>query len=313
MEKIAYIITTYKDPFHLKRLINALDFHCDFYIHIDKKVDLEPFKKELSTLKKDVCVVNKYTVNWGGYSQILSHKEMLGTIINSGKKYKRIVCISGLDYPVYSNSKIHEAFENNPQKEYIVGLNISHEEPQEVHRIINYFFVDHPFLIDNPILAEMLKRLANFFKINLKKSNISYLNGKKTDIFFGSDWYALTYNCAKYVYESLCNEKKFLRYLSTAHVPIELCINTIVFNSSFANNAIRMPKNFALSLPGDVAFEKLSPLHYLEYRDKIKTFVAADYENILKSNKMFCRKTETGVSDSLMDQIDRMREQGSSL
>ena len=69
-----------------------------------------------------------------------------------------------------------------------------------------------------------------------------------------------------------------------------------------------MPKNFALSIPGDIAFERLSPLQYLEYRDQMKTLVDADYNNILKSNKMFFRKAETGISNSLMDQIDRIRE-----
>ena len=66
MEKIAYIIIAHKDPAHLKRLISVLDFHSDFYIHIDKKVDLEAFRKEFSTLQRKIYYTNKYTVNWGG-------------------------------------------------------------------------------------------------------------------------------------------------------------------------------------------------------------------------------------------------------
>lgn len=307
MNKIAYIITAYKDPAHLKRLINALNFDSDFYIHIDKKVDISPFIKELSTLNLTPSIISKYIVTWGGYSQILTHKELLGAVINSGNKYERIVCISGQDYPIYSNKKIHEEFRNNPEKEFITGLNISHEEPNEIFRIINYFLVDYPFLISNPTTVKIIKKIASIAPIKLKKGNVSILGGKKCDIYFGSDWYAITFECAKYVYESLCKEKKFLRYLSTAHVPIELCINTLVFNSRFGDNAMRIPKNFALSLPGDVAFEKLAPLHYLEYRDRINVFTLADYPKILRSNKMFIRKTETGISDSLMDLIDETR------
>lgn len=101
----------------------------------------------------------------------------------------------------------------------------------------------------------------------------------------------------------------FLKYIFTVHVPSELCINTIVFNSRFGDNAIRMPKNFSLSIPGDLAFERIPPLHYVEYREKINTLTKSDYDNILKSNKMFFRKTETGISDSLMNQIDVIREQ----
>ena len=183
MEKIAYITTAYKDPAHLKRLVSALNFHSDFYIHIDKKVDFEPFRKELSSLQKKVYLISKYTVTWGGYSQVLTYKEILGIILHSGKKYERIVCISGLDYPVYSNRKIYEVFDKNPKKEFITGLDISHEEPEEIYRIINYFFVDYPFLIGNPTTVKILRRLLNIFKLNLKKSNVSYLNGKKLIYF----------------------------------------------------------------------------------------------------------------------------------
>ena len=130
MEKIAYIITAHKDPAQLKRLISVLDFHSDFYIHIDKKVDPEPFRKELSSLQREVYYTSKYTVTWGGYSSVLVQKEMLRAILHSGIKYKRIVCISGLDYPIYSNIRIHEMFDKNPEKEFITGQNISHDEPE---------------------------------------------------------------------------------------------------------------------------------------------------------------------------------------
>jgi hypothetical protein len=309
MEKIAYIIITHKDPAHLRKLISALDFYADFYIHIDKKVNSEPFRKELSSLQREIYVINKYTIEWGGYSQVLAQKELLRAVLYSGNKYKRIVCISGQDYPVYSNRRIHEVFDKNPHKEFIAGQNISHDEPKEIHRIINYYLVDYPFTVDSPMAIKILRKFSNIFKLNLRKRSVSYLNEKVADIFFGSDWWAITYNCAKYVYDSLCKEKKFLRYISTAYVPSELCINSIVFNSEFGNNAIIMPKNFSLSIPGDVAFERISPLHYLEYREKMNTLVKSDYDTILKSNKIFIRKAETGISDSLLDLIDISREE----
>ena len=309
MEKIAYIIIAHKDPAHLNRLVSVLDFHSDFYIHIDKKVDPEPFKKELSLHQRQVYFNSKFTVCWGGFSSIRVQKEMLRLILQSENKYKRIVCISGLDYPIYSNSRIHEMFEKNPTKEFITGQNISHDEPEEIYRINKYFFVDNPFLINNPIVVKIIKKVTNVLKLNLKKRNVSHLNGKTVDIFFGSAWYAITYDCAKYVYESLCKEKKFLRYISTVFAPDELCINTIVFNSRFAENAIRMPKNFALSIPGDIAFERIAPLHYLKYTNQMNILEEADYENIINSNKLYFRKAESGISDSLLDQIDRIREQ----
>ena len=45
--RIAYLISAYKDPIHLKRLISALSHGVEdtvsFFINIDAKVDIRPF------------------------------------------------------------------------------------------------------------------------------------------------------------------------------------------------------------------------------------------------------------------------------
>lgn len=46
---IAYIISAYKDSAHLKRLCDVLRYGVEnnvhFFIHVDKKVDIRPFKE----------------------------------------------------------------------------------------------------------------------------------------------------------------------------------------------------------------------------------------------------------------------------
>lgn len=45
--RIAYLISAYKDPIHLRRLISALSHGVEdsvsFFIHIDAKLDIRPF------------------------------------------------------------------------------------------------------------------------------------------------------------------------------------------------------------------------------------------------------------------------------
>jgi hypothetical protein len=49
--KIAYIVHAYKLPKQLSRMINSLsDNNSSFFVHIDKKVDIEPFKEEISKI-----------------------------------------------------------------------------------------------------------------------------------------------------------------------------------------------------------------------------------------------------------------------
>lgn len=40
---LAYLISAYCDPDHVKQLIDALDVDADFYVHIDARVDDAPF------------------------------------------------------------------------------------------------------------------------------------------------------------------------------------------------------------------------------------------------------------------------------
>lgn len=49
--KIAYLIATHSDARQLKRMIDALEIKgvTDFYVHVDKKVKIEPFIEALES------------------------------------------------------------------------------------------------------------------------------------------------------------------------------------------------------------------------------------------------------------------------
>ena len=68
--RIAYLISAYKDPLHLKRLCEVLSYNMSkvhFFIHIDKKVDITPFVN-LVKGSNIHYVANRYWSNWGGKS-----------------------------------------------------------------------------------------------------------------------------------------------------------------------------------------------------------------------------------------------------
>ena len=81
-----------------------------------------------------------------------------------------------------------------------------------------------------------------------------------------------------------------------------MLIQTIVFNSKFADNAILYKGNY----PGLVG---LTPLHYIEYDGEIKTYTEGDFELLMKSGKMFVRKLKSGISDGLIDMLNKIRKQ----
>lgn len=299
MNRIAYILSAYKDAPHLARLVSALNDQADFYIHIDLKTDLRPFKE---LLEDKATFVPGHRVSWGGWEQVEYQKELLAAVLRSGVEYARVVCLSGQDYPLWSNQEIHRYFNEHQETEFITGMNLTRcRHADQRSKIINYHFFRDLGWESNWWKNKLIVASRHLMKaLPFRKEATTMIGRRKADVFFGSDYWAITLPCARYIYEKLCTEKEMTRYFKTSFVPSELCIQTIVFNSPFGKQALLYEGDY----PG---LSGLTPLHYIEYGKAIKTLTADDWPVLQRSGKMFCRKVASGVSDKLVEEIDSIR------
>ena len=303
--KIAYLIAAHTDPKHLGRLIEALNIngHTDFYVHLDKRVELNVFQTEANIRIGNVTwISDRVIAKWGGYSQCRYQKALIKSCIKSGNLYDRVFFLSGLDYPIWSNCKILSYLKKHPDLEIIAGKNISETNDNlQLRKIKNYhFFRDLP--ISNNKLHRIIKGFAQLAMryIPIKRKGYIVTKGKKVNIYHGSSWWCVTGGCLRYIYNELISNPVWERFFKFAYTPDELMIQTIVFNSPFSRNALLFPDSVR-ELPS------LTPLHYIEYDKSIAVFSEKDYEKIMSSGKMFARKLVTGLSDKLMDLIDEKR------
>ena len=300
MKRIAYIISAYKDAPHLARLMDALDDGAaDFYVHVDANADITPFRRLVG---ERAVFVRRHAVSWGGWSQVKYQQELLKAVVDSGKDYLCVVCLSGQDYPLWSNTRIRKFFENNPEAEFICGMDLTtciDQRQQEKVRLWHFFRDLHCKSLwwKNKLIvsARSLMKLLPW-----RKKPTIRINGREAHIFFGSDYWALTLPCARHVFETLCREKELVHYFRTSFVPSELCVQTIVFNSPFATKALRHEGPY----PG---LPELTPLHYIDYGQSIKALTEDDLPALLHTDKMFCRKVVSDVSDALADILDKRR------
>lgn len=297
---LAYLISAYCDPDHLARLVASLDSDADFYVHVDANVDIRPFKR---LLPQKVVFVNRHRVSWGGWEQVAYQYELIKAAIESDHPYTHLVCLSGQDYPLWSNCKIHQFFNENADREFIAGYNLSQTDNADQLRKITHY---HPFRdlkMQNRWLKNKIVVASRLFlsAIGVRRSRQVRINGVKRDVFFGSDYWAITLECAKYVKRILETNKPLIRYFKTVFVPSELCLQTIVYNSPFAQKAMLYQGSF----PGVV---RLTPLHYLFYQTDVKHLTLDDWQVLCESNKMFCRKVVSGESDALANEIDASRK-----
>lgn len=299
--KLAYIITVYKDPQHLLRLVKALNHQSDFYCHVDKKTDIEPFISLLAPYQNVHFTENRYFVNWGSFAQVLSQKELMRMVIVSGEVYERVICLSGLDYPILSNSRIFSLFSENPHKEYICGVNFSNPANTILHQRVTLYHFFRDIKVRNVKLKKAFSGTSRMLMkaLPVRKNSHVKVNEGQWDVFMGADYWALTFPCVKYIYKIMQTEKSLMNYFRYSFVPSEMCIPTIVFNSVYATNALE--SEIYRGLP------PLTPLHHIVYNKEIKVFDENDYEILAICGKMFFRKATTGKSDKLIELIDTFR------
>lgn len=117
METIAYLILAHNDPKHLSRLIKALDFKCDFYVHIDKKMDSESFHDAIC-LPNIYFINDRYSVSWGGISMVNAQLALI-TAANENGRYSHLLFLSGADYPIQSKWTIHRTITADPNRQFV--------------------------------------------------------------------------------------------------------------------------------------------------------------------------------------------------
>lgn len=301
--KTAYLIAAHTDPRQLRRLVLAVEGggKNDTFIHIDKKADIQTFREAMADIPVFFTKERVRTL-WGAWSQCCYQQVLMRECLQSGRKYDRVFFLSGLDYPLWSNGRIERFLEEHRQVEFIGGMNLSrcHESAKMQTRVRLYHFRDLPFRsawlrrTAYGVTREVLRGLG------VTKKNYIEDRGKRQDVYCGSSWWCLTGECLQYVYDTMQGNPCFKHYLRTCLAPDELLVQTIVFNSPYASRAM-------LHRGGYPGLAGLTPLHYIEYTDRIAVFDEHDFGKLVASGKMFCRKVQTGVSDKLLDLIDEYR------
>lgn len=214
--------------------------------------------------------------------------------------YDRVFLLSGLDYPLWPNSKILNFLSAHPKLEFIKARNISHT------KMINEKCTTYHFFRDIRCSYEIRRWLMFSARIVMKILPIRklphiYTNGKINEVFYASEWFCLTGDCVRYAYDELENNKSWEKYFKYAFCPDELVLATIICNSPFYNNIIKWNEADGYGLTG------VTYTHYIEYDSHIHIYDENDFNKLIASDKMFVRKLTTQQSLNLIRKIDQYR------
>ncbi|WP_316833081.1 beta-1,6-N-acetylglucosaminyltransferase [Pedobacter aquatilis] len=284
--KIAHIITAYKNPEQVSKLIKALD-HPDFYffIHLDKKIDRSKFDF-LGEYERVVFIKDRVLCNWGGFSFVNAILNSIREVLADAAKFDFINLLSGQDYPIKPVKDIYSFLNNNIGKCFLsYDTDPNHQWwKHAIKRTELYHFTDISF------------RGKYFVQGLLNK----YLPVRKLPVpieLYGnndSSWWTLSPDCCAYVLDYVATHRRLTKFMKYTWAADEFFITSIIMNSPFKDKVINNNLRYitwSVGLPNP---------HILTLND---------LKDIKQSDKFFARKFDTTVDASIFDAIDTYIQQ----
>ena len=283
----------------LSRLINKLD-HKDntIYLHIDAKSSFtEEDKQNIKSNVKNSTIIftDRYHITWGGYNQINTEIRLLEAAVKGNHDYYHY--LSGADFPIKSMANIHKFFENHNGCEFIHFCSEEFTQRHKKRFSLYHFLQDKAgrnrkspyFYIDRALLA--IQKILPIDRTK-KHPNITPKSG--------AFWCSITHNCANHILK----EEPFIKsYYSKSVCGDEHYIQTVVHNSDFKDNIYCLKYN----VPDNHA-----NLRYIEWKSTDAknsaphTFNIDDYDLLMKSDNLFCRKVtdKTSKGEQLIKKLE---------
>jgi hypothetical protein len=246
MFDIVYIILAFNNPNQIKRLISSLNSESVFfYIHVDKKVDQNPFELILNEFDnlKFVDSTNRNEISWGDNKMVKSILNLL-KLVNENHNFGYCVLLSNNDFPIKSNSSIRQYFFNKYGNSFI-ALNELDPESTIFNQRLKYYKFDlskkrkdlvlipsiwdksffsfkNIFLIKKIIAAKQLFNLRKiFFKRNHPIGIVPY---------WGSPWWAIPIEIINEILEFCDKNYKFIKFHEETFISDEIFFQSILFH-----------------------------------------------------------------------------------
>jgi len=271
--KQAILITAYKNVEQAIQIIDYFDNRFEFYVHFDKRADLDlsPLRR---IVEKKVFVYNTYPVYWGGVNHLKAIL-LLGQEALKNSENILFHLITGEDFPCKPPSYF---FENvDCTKDYIDQQSMPCSMwPGNggMDRLDYYNFYD---ILNAKKVGKLINLIIRIQK--LLKIKRSYYAGFPK-LYGGSTYWSLSRNTLLYIMEYTNSNKAFLDRMQYTFCPEEFYFQTIIMNSPVASNVIN------------------DNLRYIDWQSgrggKPAFLDESDYSLIVSSNKLFARKLDMG-------------------
>ncbi len=226
--KVAYLILAHRNPKLIKKAVECLSCEgISFFIHIDRKVDIEQFD---SIRGNNVFfIAERIPVYWGEFSQMQAIFLLIQEALAAPRQYDYLLLLSGSDFPLRSGPYIHNFLEINRGREFITLFKLP-APGMPLSRINTLRFPSN-----RPILRFLFRALAKvgFAQRDYRKS---FGNLKP---YSGHTWWALSREACNYIIKFAQDHPQLVQFFENTHASDEMLIHTILGNSPFRSRIQR--------------------------------------------------------------------------
>jgi len=245
------------------------------YTNIDlkSKIDINCVSKKSKLIK------NRTNISWGDFSQVRATINSIVEIEKQEKNYGHLIFISAMHFPILCNYEIYNKIYKD--KEYLSYTVLSSDGWEGA--MIRYQYL----WFRNIYVSKIFKYIFNLLGYR-RKMIFDYVP------YGGSQWFILSRRCISYIVDFLKNNNSYNCFFKYVQCADEIFFQTLIMNSEFKKNVIN------------------SNLLYIDWSDCAKgitsspnTLTIKDYDKIIYSENIFCRKVRLPESESL---IRKLRE-----
>jgi hypothetical protein len=272
--KIAHLILAHKQPEQLERLIRAMDHPAfSFFIHIDKKADIAPFRYLAS--RKNVFFIQQRTpIYWAGYGTIQATLYGFAEILPG--LYDYINVISAQDFPLQPAEGIYRYICERNGTEFITCENIDTEWQEAAPRVRKYHLVNWR-IPGKYRLENLLNRILPARKFPFPFTIVGRAN-----------WFTLSAAAARYILDFAGQHPRYIKYFRYCWGADEFFFATILYNSTFKN---RIEPNLVY-------------VDWLPGKGHPEIVTTAKLDALKTSGKLFARKFDTTVDARVLDLLE---------
>ncbi len=285
--KHALLILCHKDFEQVEKLIEFFDEDFVFYIHIDKRANINNMQIEhLKKINSNIKIYKKYRVTWGGINILRAELYLLRQIIKN-EDIDYIHLCSGQDYPIKKLVDIKKFYEDKngcqfieynqlPYSKWNNGTYLRFEKFQ-LFDFLDWYNLQHRRIIDTVYRWQCKYRIKRAIPDQYPK------------LYGGSNWMSITKDCAQYVSELKGRRKKFFNRLRFTFAPDEVYFQTVIMNSEFGRKVVNDNKRLILWEP-----RMRSP----------KVLKDFDWWKIATSDKLWARKFDFVLSKDIYELLN---------